>query len=260
MTAKPIPEAGDPHGHLVHLYGQDQSSLVLNVSRYLVRGLQRGDGILVVATPEHAEGFATVLGEESCYTRAVLEGRVAWLDAQETLDLFMVNGEPHWSRFLVVVGDVLRSIQELGRGHSGVRAYGEMVGLLWQRGQHASAARLEDYWNRLLEVTGCDLYCAYPIDVFGSEFSSETLDVVLSQHTHVVAGSDHLESALSRAIEEVLGTRVESLRHMESVAPKKEWADIPPAEGLVLWIRRHLQPHADEILSRAREHYVAAPV
>lgn len=251
-------ETTDPHGHLVHLYGQDDQSLVTAVTRYLVQGLQRGDGIVVVATPEHNEAFTTALRDESCYVRAVLEGRVAWLDAQETLDRFMINGEPHWSRFLTVVGDVLRDIQELGGGHTGVRAYGEMVGLLWTRGQHASAARLEDYWNRLLEVTGCDLFCAYPVDVFGPEFCAETLDVVLSQHTHVAALSDQHEAALSRAIEDVLGTRVEGLGHMGTAQLKREWAAIPPAEGLVLWVRRHFRTRADEILSRARDYYMAA--
>jgi hypothetical protein len=220
--------------------------------------LQRGDGIVIVATPEHTEAFATALRDESSYARAVLEGRVAWLDAQETLDRFMVNGEPHWSRFLVVVGDMLRGIQDMGGGHTGVRAYGEMVGLLWSRGQLASAARVEDYWNRLLEVTGCDLFCAYPVDVFGPEFSAETLDVVLSQHTHVVALSEHLEAALGRAIEEVLGSRVEGLRHRYGSQFRAEWAEIPVAEALVLWVRKHFRARADETLARARDYYMVA--
>lgn len=254
MKPEPVTE---PHGHLVHLHGPDERSLVTTVTRYLTQGLQRGDGIVVVATPEHAEAFAAVLREESCYARAVLEGRVAWLDAQESLDRFMINGEPHWSRFLVVVGNVIRDMQELGGGHTGLRAYGEMVGLLWAKGLHASAARLEDYWNRLLEVTGCDLLCAYPVDVFGPEFSSETLDVILTQHTHLVALGDHLEKAVSRAIEDVLGSRVASLRHMPFDC-NLEWAEIPPAERMVLWVRRHFCARADEILARARDHYLAA--
>lgn len=258
MSLNPEIELTDPHGHLVHLCGQDDPSLVTHVTRYLAQGLQRGDSIVVVATPEHTEAFATALREESCYARAVLEGRVVWLDAQTTLDRFMINGEPHWSRFLEAVGNVLRDLQERAGGQSFVRAYGEMVGLLWLRGQHASAARLEDYWNRLLEVTGCDLFCAYPVDVFSPEFTSERLHVVLSQHTHVVGLSEHLEAALNRAIEDVLGTRVEHLPHRPTSQSNPEWAAIPPAEALVLWLRRHFRAQSDEILGRAHDYYLAA--
>jgi hypothetical protein len=106
-----------------------------------------------------------------------------------------------------------------------VRAYGEMVGLLWNQRKYASAARLEDYWNRLLEVTGCDLFCGYPVDVFGSEFSPETLNVILSQHTHVIGMSGHLETALNRAIDDVVGKRVTELRPI-GVKTREEWAEI----------------------------------
>lgn len=248
----------DTRGHLVHLYGQDDSALIAAVTRYLARGLQRGDGLIVVATPEHAEAFAAGLRDESSYPRAVLEGRVLWMDARETLDRLMSNGEPNWNRFLVSVGDVVRDLQERGGGRAGVRAYGEMVGLLWSGGQIASAARLEDYWNRLIEVTGCDLFCSYPLDVFGEEFTSEALDVILSQHSHLVSLSEHLEAALSRSIEEVLGSRVEGLRLLQAPQLKQEWAAVPPAEGLALWVRRHFQHRADEIFSRARKYYLAA--
>ena len=251
-------EDAEPEGHVVHLYGQDDQLLVGKVCRYLAEGLKRGDGIVVVATPEHTKAFVQGIRDESGYARAVLEGRLVFMDAEEALSSILVHGEPNWNRFLVTIGDGLRNVQDRGRGYTELRAYGEMVGLLWERREHLAAARLEDYWNRLLEVTGCSLFCAYPIDVFGEDFQISKLDAVLCSHTHLLPVGKHLEAAVSRAMEEVLGARIESLRHLMRPNFRPSWGDIPPAEGLVLWVRNNFQGQADEILGRARQYYLAA--
>ena len=49
-----------PHapGHVVQLYDKSEpQSLVANVRRYLGEGLRRGEGALVIATPEHRDLF-----------------------------------------------------------------------------------------------------------------------------------------------------------------------------------------------------------
>jgi MEDS: MEthanogen/methylotroph, DcmR Sensory domain len=253
-------DEAEPQGHFVHLYGEEDHLLVANVCRYLAEGLKRGDGIVVVAQPDHLESFTQGMSQEPGYARAVLEGRILFLDAQTTLNQILMNGDPNWHQFLITVGDSLREVQDRGQGYTGLRAYGEMVGILWRQEQYAAAARLEDFWNRLLESTGCSLFCAYPIDIFGKDFQVSTLDAVLSAHTHMLPVGDHLESALSRAMEEVLGNQVESIRQTMRPSFRRAWAEIPQAEGLVLWVRNNFRDRADEILARAREHYVAARV
>ena len=48
-----------------------------------------------------------------------------------------------------------------------VRAFGEMVALLWSEGNQAAAIRLEELWNELaLSQTFC-LFCAYSMDSLG---------------------------------------------------------------------------------------------
>lgn len=125
-----------------------------------------------------------------------------------------------------------------------------MVGLLWTRGRMAAAIRLEECWNDLLRAEGCSLFCAYPIDVFGLDFESRKVDAVLCAHTHFIPAEDQFETAIDRAIGEVV-PGAESVRLLLKTA-FPSWDSIPRVEVIVLWIRRNLPEFADAILERAR--------
>jgi DcmR-like sensory protein len=188
----------EPAEHLVQLYGGDDQLLTGHVVRYLLEGLERGDGLLVIATPAHREAIVHDMGAEDAGTEAAIRGgRLVLLDASETLDRFMVDGQPDWALFEQVVGGICESVR--GRvGEGGLRAFGEMVGLLWMKGQHSAAIRLEEYWNRLLEAHALCLYCAYPIDPLGCDFESAKLQALLEVHTHLLAGPRTLLSSVAR--------------------------------------------------------------
>jgi DcmR-like sensory protein len=240
--------------HVVQLYGKDDSLLTQNVGRYLGEGLRRGDGILVIATPEHRSSLVRRLREDAGYSRAVLEGRLVFLDAEATLGRFLVNGWPDLDLFRNVVREAVHGVRNRAV-HSGVRAYGEMVGLLWSSGEHAAAIRLEELWNDLLKASDVSLLCAYPIDVLGPEFELQRLDLLLGAHTHLLSLNDGLEEALHRAMDEVLGARVEGLKRLIQDTYQPSRASIPKAEALVLWLRANLPGTADQILDLAREYY-----
>src|SRR5215212_4818882 len=89
----------EPEEHVVQLYGKDDRLLTQNVSRYLSEGLRRGDGLLVIATAGHRGSLVRHLNQERAYSRAVLEGRLVFLDAEATLGRFMIDGEPDQGRF-----------------------------------------------------------------------------------------------------------------------------------------------------------------
>ncbi len=244
----------DPEGHLVQLYGKDDRLLTRNISRFMAEGLRRGDGLLAIASPGHSGSVARQLRQEPGYSRAVLEGRLVFLDAQATLDRFMVAGQPDRELFDSVVGDALKGVQARA-GHTGIRAYGEMVGLLWTAGLRAAAVRLEEHWNSLLRSSNIRLFCAYPIDVFGEEFQVEHVDALLCAHTHMVPIDDELELALNRAMDEVLGERVAALRALMKANHRPSWGEVPRSEAIILWLRNNLPGSASEILGLARQYY-----
>jgi hypothetical protein len=244
----------DPEGHLVQLYGKDDRLLARNIGRFMAEGLRRGDGLLAIASPEHSGSLARQLRQEPGYSKAVLEGRLVFLDAQATLDRLMVAGQPDRELFDSVIGDALAGVQARA-GHTGIRAYGEMVGILWRAGQRAAADRLEEYWNSLLRSSNIRLFCAYPIDVFGEEFQVEHVDALLCAHTHMVPIADDLEFVLHRAMDEVLGERVASIRAVMKANHRPSWGEVPRSEAIILWLRNNLPGSANEILRLTRQYH-----
>ncbi len=242
--------------HVVQLYGEDDRLLIQNVARVLGEGLKRGDGLLVIATPEHRVSLTGLLRLQSSYSKAVLEGRLVFLDARSTLERFLLNGSPDPALFESVIGESLRRVRSRAV-HTGVRAYGEMVGLLWAAGEREAAVQLERLWNDMLSQSDVSLFCSYPLDVLSPEFETGKVDALLCTHSHLLPLDSALQHALDRAMDDVLGPRVESLRPLVQANHRPAWGTVPNAEALVLWLRSNLPGSADQILTRAREYYRA---
>jgi hypothetical protein len=142
--------------HYVHLY-QETRFLAEAVADFLGDSLRAGDAAIVVARPAHRAAFLERLDAES----AVREGRLKLLDAEETLERVMAGGMPQWQPFRDIVG---AGVADLCARYPGVRAYGEMVDLLWQRGWRDAALRLEGCWTELGKDHAFSLFCAYRMD------------------------------------------------------------------------------------------------
>jgi hypothetical protein len=179
-----------PGEHVAQLYGDDDQLLARNVSRYLSEGLTRQDGLVVVATPEHTQAIARHLTEESAAPTLEAErtGRLVFLDAHGTLQRLLRDGHPDKALFEAVVGGLLAEARS--RSASGrVRAFGEMVSLLWSEERFADAALLESYWNDLLAGSDYSLYCAYRVDLFAEKVDMAGMNTIVGAHTHLFAGA-----------------------------------------------------------------------
>jgi hypothetical protein len=249
-----------PQSHFVQLHdATDDAVLLANIGRYLAEGLVRGEVALVIATEGHRAGVPAAVAKAGFAPEAALcDGQLVLLDAHETLDRLMVDGQPNPQRFTEVVGSLMR---DLGArtGSRGIRAYGEMVGVLWSAERYAAAIRLEELWNALLAEGGFKLFCAYPIDVFGEGFRPDDVDALLANHTHLLpAGDAALQRAVDRAMDEVLGPRADGVRELSDRHGRPAWPALPNAEAMILWLRAYLPAYADEIIGRARRYYRAA--
>ena len=180
-----ILERAEPKEHVVHLYGGDDELLADHVSRYLGEGLRRGDGLLVIATPAHTASITTRLirdgGDVAAATRA---GQLVVLDAAETLASFMIDGKPSRPHFEQVVGKAIDALRER-LGHGRVRAFGEMVGLLWCAGQ-VPAARERHRGSvgasaRDVKVTGDGTVVSRFLQPFDVEVRSKTVKIDAAQ-------------------------------------------------------------------------------
>jgi hypothetical protein len=251
-------EAAEPRHHLVQFYRSNESALAENITRYFAEGLRRGEGCVAVAAAGRREALMTELQRRGADLPAALrQGRFIALDAQETLARFMVDGQPDWEAFDSTVGATIRAVRER-TDFLPLRAYGEMVGILWQAGERAAAVRLEEYWNTLLNGDDFSLLCGYPIDIFSDDFEIRALDAVLCAHTHVLPGGDQLDAAIEVAMDEVLGLRANGLKSLMKANFRPSWAQLPASQARILWLRNNLPEYAGDILTRARQHYDGA--
>jgi hypothetical protein len=171
---------GNAGHHAVHFYSDD-ARLCASVAEFLADGIAAGQPILIIATPGHRRQIATSLLKRRFDLDAVVAaGGITLLDAQDTLDRFMIDGAPDAARFRRVAGE---AIARAGAGRPGdaVRAYGEMVDVLWRQGACEAAIQLELLWNELAKTHAFSLLCGYAM---GSFFKAAARDEVLALHTH----------------------------------------------------------------------------
>lgn len=173
-----------PCEHAMQVYGDDDVFMDA-LEGFVGAGLREGEAALVIATPEHLEGLETRLRDRGVdLGSARFEQRYLGLPADRILRDFMVDGWPDEERFHEVVSTLLARMQSNGRR---VRAFGEMVALLWSQGNAAATVRLEHLWNKLCEKERFPLFCAYPKTGFTTD-PTNSIRELCAAHTRVFYG------------------------------------------------------------------------
>jgi hypothetical protein len=173
-----------PHHHAVQFYG-NKDSLFTTVAGFLGEGLVAEQPTIVIATEAHRQAILARLRERFIDVELAQRCRdLVLIDAEEMLDQFMTDDMPDPGLFEDHVGGLIdRSLE--GRPRTVVRAYGEMVDVLWQAGRPDAAIRLEMLWNKLARSRGFALLCGYSMGNFYKK--AEQFQAVCDLHTHVMA-------------------------------------------------------------------------
>ena len=170
--------------HAVQFYGND-STLFETVSGFLAQGLVEGNPAMLIATPAHTKSILDRLKSRLIdVERAQRSGSLTVFDAQRTLNLFMVGDMPDERAFEEHIGRAVRSVLRNHTDRTLIRAYGEMVDVLWKQGRIKATIRLEMLWNTLAHRYGFALLCGYAIGNFDQ--SPGAFEEVCRQHTHIV--------------------------------------------------------------------------
>ncbi|MDB5034680.1 MAG: hypothetical protein JWQ98_1921 [Chlorobi bacterium] len=174
-----------PCEHMVQIYA-DNSVLLDSLEGFAGAGIEAGEGVIVIATEMHRNGLESRLRARGVDVDAArARDQYIDLDAADVLPRFMVRGWPDEQLFISTIMSILERARGNGRR---VRAFGEMVAILWGRGEQGATVRMEYLWHRLCETETFSLFCAYPRVGFTQHIEA-SIDVICSAHSRVIAGN-----------------------------------------------------------------------
>jgi hypothetical protein len=172
-----------PSEHLVHIYDDDDAFLD-TLEGFVVDGLRMGEGVVVIASAAHLSSLNRRLTKHSAnIVRGMHSDQYLSLNAEAMLSLFMVDGWPDEQRFNSFVTGVLSRARVGGRR---VRAFGEMVAILWAQGNSGATVALEHLWTDLCESQDFMLFCAYPKCGFTCD-AEQSIRNICDTHSRVIA-------------------------------------------------------------------------
>lgn len=159
-------------------------AFVDTLERFIGGGLAEGESAIVIGTPTHVRLLDARLTASGIDIDAAREqDRYLVLDAEQTLGFFMKKGWPDEELFFALVRDLLRRARGDGRR---IRAFGEMVAIMWARGDCAATVRLEHLWQGLCGSEDFRLLCAYP-KVGLTQDTTDSMEQICAAHSRVLA-------------------------------------------------------------------------
>lgn len=171
--------------HDVQFYDADEA-LAAAVGNFLVQGIRVGQPCIVIATAAHRAAFIEQIRQAGIEADDLIEGRdIVWLDAREALASFMEGGSPNPELFEATVGNVFDKLMEKRR-YLVLRAYGEMVDILWRDGKADAALELERLWNALARKYAFTLLCAYSKESLAMCDEGHNIEHICEHHTAVL--------------------------------------------------------------------------
>jgi hypothetical protein len=174
-----------PNNHLLQIYENDD--VFLNtLESFIENGILEGESVIIIATAQHIEQLDRRMILRGMNTAELIKSNCYIpLDAEDCLAKFMVNDWPDEELFMDMVTALLKRAQTNKRK---VRAFGEMVAILWNQGHCGATVRLEYLWNQFCKKQAFCLFCAYPKSGFVQD-AGKSITHICEAHTKVISGA-----------------------------------------------------------------------
>jgi len=250
--------AAAPCDHIVQLY-QDQDFLNRAVCRFAGAALSNGEGIILVPTLTHWNAIRSRLVAEGVDVEAARDrGQLTVIDADGFLPSFMSHTMPDSPVFLGLAGDVIGQARAGGR-YQKVRWWGEMVNVLWERGDVAASMNLEDMFDQLAHKHDIAIFCSFLMDNFDGEVHARMLPRLGTNHSHLIPVEDYarLERAVADALRETVGSDEAHVLESRLLSDYRRPFEMPRAQALLLVLRQAFPTVAEPVLQRSRALYAA---
>jgi hypothetical protein len=174
-----------PCDHSVQIYESDEIFLSL-LSNFVIDGLNNSESVIVIATKTHLER----VNERLCLEKFDIDQLMSCdqyipLEASDCISKFLRNDWPDEVLFNRFVISLMSRAAQNGRR---VRAFGEMVAVLWAHGLNGATVKLEHLWHKIHQENKFCLLCAYPKSGFTQD-ARKSIDIICGHHHKVINGS-----------------------------------------------------------------------
>jgi hypothetical protein len=175
-----------PCDHVVQIYEDDEVFLDM-LSGFVSGGINEDDCVIIIATKAHLSALEQRLESFGMDPATlIIAEKYIPLDAEESLSKFMINGWPDEILFTEFITKLLKRARKYNRR---VRAFGEMVALLWAQGHNGATVQLEHLWNKFCEQEAFCLFCAYPKSGFTQDINASIRNIC-GAHSKMVTGTE----------------------------------------------------------------------
>lgn len=163
---------------------QNLTSQAEILTQYIIEGLTNGEGIVIIARVGLRKALSAKfkdLGLDLNDLKA--QGKIRIFDADFMLSLFNFDDTVDRAAFeKCVLPPVLETKLKFGK----VRAFGEMVDILWKDGWQDLAIELEGWWGEICEEHNLMLLCTYLLESLDPAEYNHSLKRICNTHNHLV--------------------------------------------------------------------------
>ena len=135
--------------------------------------------------------------------------------------------------FLGLAGEIIARTRAAGR-YTNVRWWGEMVNVLWERGDVAASMNLEDLFDRVSREQNVAVFCSFLMDNFNGDVHTRMLPRLGDNHSHLIPVEDYgrLERAVAEALRETVGPDEAVVLQDRLLSQYQAPFQMPPAAGI----------------------------
>src|SRR5438445_5190546 len=164
----------------------------------------------------------------------------------------MRDAMPDSPLFLGLAGNVIGQARS-GARYEKVRWWGEMVNVLWERGDVAASMTLEDLFDQVQHDHNIALFCSFLMDNFDGEVHARMLPRLGTNHSHLIPVEDYarLERAVADALRETVGVTEAAVLEGRLRERFQGRLNMPRSQAMLLALREVLPQVADAVLERS---------
>lgn len=241
-----VASAAPSPNHFVQFY-ESENHLIRVVTNYAVPSFNNGDAVIILARKNHLSILETAFKRNNVDQPKRCNRLLLW-DAELLADQLAAGGRVRLDKFYELVGSMFSGLNN----YSGrIFAYGEVVDVLCERGDHGAAVELESLWDAYTSTRNVTLMCGYNMN----DFRREGLDHVFDQICHIHTDVKPTESYSFLEPPEEQNAMIAMLQQ-RSKAREAEASRYKATESALQGALSILSARTSESLSRERDEYL----